>query len=411
MIYDLIVIGGGAAGFFAAIAHAENGGGSTLIVERASSVLAKVKISGGGRCNVTHACFAPKELTKNYPRGSKALLGPLHRFGVEDTIEWFRSRSVELKTEADGRMFPTTDRSQTIIDCLEGAASSAGVEVRTGCGVREIAPGEVFALETDHGEKLEARQVLVATGGTRLAAGARLATLLGHSLETAVPSLFTFKIRDPRFEGLPGVAVAETECRVIGSKLVSSGPLLITHHGVSGPGILRLSAWGARDLADVGYRFTLQVNWLPGVEGAAVAEVFSGQRESAGKQKIETRCPFPVIPKRLWVRMIEAAGIPLEQTWADLNKNQRKALVSELTRAQFVVVGKSLNKDEFVTCGGVRLKEINPKTMESRLCPGLYFAGEVTDVDGITGGFNFQNAWTSGYLAGVAAANAGSGDA
>lgn len=405
MIYDLIVIGGGAAGFFAAIAHAENGGGSTLIVERASSVLAKVKISGGGRCNVTHACFEPKELTKNYPRGSKALLGPLHRFGVEDTIGWFRSRGVELKTEADGRMFPTTDRSQTIIDCLERAASSAGVEVRTGCGVREIARGEIFAIDTDRGENLETRRVLIATGGTRLAAGARLVAQLGHSLEPAVPSLFTFKIRDPRFEGLPGVAVAETECRVVGSKLVSSGPLLITHHGVSGPGVLRLSAWGARDLAAMDYRFTLQVNWLPGVD---VAEVFRGQRESAGKQRVETRSPFPKIPKRLWVRLIAAAGIAPEQNWADLTKGKRKALVAELTRAEFEVGGKSLNKDEFVTCGGVRLKEINPTTMESRLCSGLYFAGEVTDVDGITGGFNFQNAWTSGHLAGVAAASAAS---
>jgi len=401
MIYDLIVIGGGAAGFFAAIAHAENGGGSTMIVERATSVLAKVKISGGGRCNVTHACFEPKELTKNYPRGSKALLGPLHRFGVEDTIEWFSSRGVELKTEDDGRMFPTTDQSQTIIDCLEDSAARAGVEVRIACGVRGISQGENFYLYTDREETLEARHVLIATGGTRLTAGARLAEEVGHTLEPAVPSLFTFKIQDPRFEGLPGVAVAETECRIVGSKLASKGPLLITHHGVSGPGILRLSAWGARDLAANNYHFTLQVSWLPGVD---VAGVFQKQRETAGKQRIETRSPFAEIPKRLWMRLVEAAGIPAEQTWADLTKVQRKALVAELTRAEFAVIGKSLNKDEFVTCGGVRLKEVNPTTMESRICPGLYFAGEVTDVDGITGGFNFQNAWTSGHLAGVAAA-------
>ena len=402
MIYDLIVIGGGAAGFFAAITHAEHGGGTTLIVERASAVLAKVKISGGGRCNVTHACFEPKELAKNYPRGGKALIGPLHRFGVEDTIEWFRSRGVALKTEVDGRMFPTTDSSQTIIDCLASAASSAGVEVRTRCGIREISREDVFALETERGETLYARNVLLATGGTRLAAGARLAEQLGHVLEPAVPSLFTFKIEDPRFSGLPGVAVAETECRIVGRQLASSGPLLITHHGVSGPGILRLSAWGARELAESDYRFVLQVNWLPAVN---VAEVLAAQRETSGKRKIETRSPFPEIPKRLWIQLVAAAQISPEQTWAELTKVQRKALVAQLTRAEFDVVGKSLNKDEFVTCGGVRLKKINPKTMESRLCPGLYFAGEVTDVDGITGGFNFQNAWTSGYLAGVAAAS------
>ena len=401
MIYDLIVIGGGAAGFFAAITHAEQGGGATLIVERASAVLAKVKISGGGRCNVTHACFPPRELTKNFPRGGKALLGALHRFGVEDTIDWFTSRGVALKTEADGRMFPTTDRSQTIIDCLESAASSAGVEVRTRSGIRAVSKDGGFVLETDQGETLSSHNVLLATGGTRLAAGARLAEQLGHTLEPAVPSLFTFKIHDDRLADLPGVAVAETECKVIGSKLASSGPLLITHNGVSGPGILRLSAWGARELAELNYRFTLQVNWLPQVD---VTEVLSGQRESAGKRQIETRSPFPEIPKRLWVRLVAAAEIAAEQTWAELTKVQRKALVAELTRAEFRVVGKSLNKDEFVTCGGVRLKEINPKTMESRRCPGLYFAGEVTDVDGITGGFNFQNAWTSGHLAGVACA-------
>ncbi len=401
MPYDLIVIGGGAAGFFGAITHAEHGGGSTLIVERASVPLGKVKISGGGRCNVTHACFEPREFTKHYPRGAKALLGPLHRFGVEDTIEWFRSRGVELWTQDDGRMFPTTDSSQTIIDCLEEAATRAGVEVRTRSGIRSIERRDVFVLETERGETLEARKVLIATGGTRLAAGARLAEQLGHELDPAVPSLFAFHVTDPRFEGLEGFAVVETETRVLGTKLASSGPLLITHQGVSGPGILKLSAWGARELAALGYRFTLGVNWLPGVDPAAV---FQDQRESAGKQKMETRSPFAEISKRLWVRFLAAAEIPPGLTWAGLTKVQRKALVAQLTRGEFAVDGKSLNKDEFVTCGGVRLQDIDPKTMESRRCPGLYFAGEVTDVDGITGGFNFQNAWTGGYLAGAAAA-------
>lgn len=404
MPYDLITIGGGAAGFFGAITHAEYGGGSTLIVERAAKPLGKVKISGGGRCNVTHACFEPRTFTKSYPRGAKALLGPLHRFGPEETIEWFRARGVELWTQDDGRMFPTTDDSQTIIDCLEGAAAQAGVEVRTRSGIKSIARSETgFTLETERGESLEARRVLIATGGTRVAAGARLAEQLGHTLEPPVPSLFTFKIDDPRIVDLPGIAVVETECRVQGVKLVTRGPLLITHGGVSGPAILRLSAWGARALAAMAYRFTLEVNWLPGVD---VAAVLQKQRERVGKQKMETRSPFPEIPKRFWIRFLEAAGVSSDQNWADLTKVQRKALVAQLTRGTFEVAGKNLNKDEFVTCGGVRLDEIHPKTMESRRCPGLYFAGEVTDVDGITGGFNFQNAWTGGYLAGMAAADA-----
>ena len=407
MPYDLIVIGGGAAGFFGAITFAEHGGGSTLIVERAAKSLGKVKISGGGRCNVTHACFEPREFTKSYPRGAKALLGPLHRFGPEDTIEWFRARGVELWTQDDGRMFPTTDDSQTIIDCLEGAAADAGVEVRTRCGIRSISRSDTgFVLETERGERLEATRVLIATGGTRVAAGARLAEQLGHTLEPAVPSLFTFKIDDPRLTDLPGIAVVVTECRVPGLPRVTKGPLQITHVGVTGPAILRLSAWGARELAAMDYRFTLQVDWLPDVD---VAAVIQGQRERAGRQRMETRSPFEEIPKRLWLRFLAAAGVPAEQTWAELTKVQRGALVAQLTRGEFEVAGKNLNKDEFVTCGGVRLKEIDPKTMESRHCPGVYFAGEVTDVDGITGGFNFQNAWTGGYLAGAAAAHAGRG--
>lgn len=399
MIWDLIAIGGGAAGFFGAITHAEHGGGSTLILERTASPLAKVKISGGGRCNVTHHCLDPKVLVKNYPRGEKPLMGAMHRFRVEDTIAWFESHGVELKTESDGRMFPMTDRSQTIIDCLEKAAGDAGVEIRTGCGAKAITRGDVFEIETDQGEILRARNVLLATGGTRAAAGARLARQLGHSLEEAVPSLFTFKIADPRLSDLPGVSVAPTECSIAHSKLKSTGPLLVTHSGVSGPGILRLSAWGARELAARDYRFTLKVNWLPGID--VVAELRT-LREGSGKRQIESRSPFPQIPRRLWARLVQAAGISADQTWARLTKTERGALVRQLTEAEFEVVGKSLNKEEFVTCGGVRLSEIDSKTMQSKLCPGLYFAGEVMDVDGITGGFNFQNAWTSGYLAGLA---------
>jgi predicted Rossmann fold flavoprotein len=401
MVWDLIVIGGGAAGFFGAIAHAEQAGGRALILEKTANVLAKVKISGGGRCNVTHHCFEPRELVKNYPRGEKALRGALHRFRVEDTIAWFESRGVELKTEGDGRIFPKSDRSQSIIDCLVKAARDAGVEIRTRAGVKEIRAGAVFEVETDDGEVLKAKNVLLATGGTRLAASAGLAKNLGHGLAPAVPSLFTFNIRDPRLDSLPGVAVAETACRVEGSKLKSSGPLLITHNGFSGPGILRLSAWGARELAESEYRFTLHVDWLPGVD---VVGELKQAREESGTRQIATRSPFSQIPKRLWVRLVEAAGIAHEQTWAQLTKSERSALARQLSRGEFFVEGKSMNKDEFVTCGGVELREIDMRTMQSKLCPGVYFAGEVIDVDGITGGFNFQNAWTTAHIAGVASA-------
>jgi len=405
MTWDLITIGGGAAGFFGAITHAEYGGGSTLILEKTSQVLGKVKISGGGRCNVTHACPDPKELSKSYPRGEKALIGPLHRWGVEDTIGWFESRGVELKTEPDRRMFPTTDRSQTIIDCLTRAAKDVGIEIRTGFGVKSIKceQGGGFTLETEDGDELHTRSVLLATGGTRLAAGARLAEQLGHRLAPAVPSLFTFKIKDQRLDGLPGISVPEVAVRIEDSGLKSSGPLLITHWGVSGPGILRLSAWGARELAEKNYRFSLIVDWLPGID---VAAGFSDAREGWGKRQVRTKSPFEVIPKRLWEKLVLSCGVPNDQTWARLTKVERNALVQSLNECTFQVDGKSMNKEEFVTCGGVLLEDIDLKTMQSKICPGLYFAGEVMDIDGITGGFNFQNAWTSGHHAGEAIARA-----
>lgn len=411
MTWNLIVIGGGAAGFFGAITHAERGGGSTLILEQSQGVLGKVRISGGGRCNVTHRWVDPQVFSGNYPRGEKALIGPLHRWGAEDTVNWFASRGVALKTEADGRLFPVTDCSQTIIDCLTEAAEAAGVVVRTGCCVSRIerveggADAAGFSVSAGKGEVLRARKVLLATGGTRAASGARLAEQLGHALEPAVPSLFTFRIQDARIAGLQGVSVADVSCRIAdaGSRLVSSGPLLITHWGVSGPGILRLSAWGARELAGRGYQFTLQVNWIPGGD---VAGVLQRARNDWRKRQVHTRCPFPAIPRRLWERLLAAAGIDEDAVWARLTRVQMSALTGQLCDGRFRVTGKSLNKEEFVTCGGVRLADIDLRTMQSRRCRGLFFAGEVMDVDGITGGFNFQNAWTSGHLAGVAMADA-----
>jgi predicted Rossmann fold flavoprotein len=398
MFFDLIVVGGGAAGFFSAITCAEKSGKSVLILEKTSQLLQKVKISGGGRCNVTHNCFEPRELSRNYPRGEKALIGPFHRFGAADTVEWFASRGVTLKTETDGRMFPDTDSSQTIIDALLGAADAAGVSIHTSEGVTSVVKNEgTFELVTDAGNSYTAACVLIATGGTRIAAGARLAASLGHELQPPTPSLFTFKIKDPLIEGLLGLSVSPAEVSIQQSKLSSRGPVLITHWGLSGPGILKISAQGARELAEHDYRFDISVNWLPDADPAAV---IAEKRLSEGKRQLSGRSPFASIAKRLWLRLVVAAEVPDATTWAQLSKTQAAQLVSQLTASTFAVSGKSTNKDEFVTCGGVSLNEINFQTMASKLVESLYFAGEVIDVDGVTGGFNFQNAWTNGFHAG-----------
>ena len=399
MFVDLIVVGGGAAGFVAAITCAESSGKSVLILEKTSHLLQKVKISGGGRCNVTHDCLDPRELSRSYPRGEKSLIGPFHRFGAADTVEWFAGRGVALKTEADGRMFPETDSSQTIVDALLGAAEAAGVSIRTSEGVTSVVKNEDnFDLVTDVGNSYTAANVLISTGGTRLAAGAKLATSLGHELKPPTPSLFTFKIKDPRIDGLAGLAVSPAEVSIQQSKLSSSGPVLITHWGLSGPGILRISAWGARELAARDYRFDISVNWLPDLDPAAVV---AEKRLGEAKRQLSSRSPFAALPKRLWLRLLAAAEVSETATWSQLSKTQATRLVSQLTASTFTVSGKSMNKDEFVTCGGVALNEIDFRTMESKLVHGLYFAGEVIDVDGITGGFNFQNAWTNGFHAGL----------
>ncbi|MDE0826177.1 MAG: NAD(P)/FAD-dependent oxidoreductase [Akkermansiaceae bacterium] len=398
----IIVVGGGAAGFFGAISAAEVGAEEVLILEKGPAVLGKVKISGGGRCNVTHACFDPKELVGNYPRGEKSLIGPLHRWRVEDTVAWFAERGVELKTEGDGRMFPVTDSSQTVIDCLTGAARKLGVEVRTRCGVKEVVKkeGGGFLVRTSEGEELEARCVLMAGGGVRSSDARRPVEELGHVVEPPVPSLFTFHIEDERLAGLPGVSVPEV--RVSAAKISAEGPVLVTHTGLSGPAVLKLSAWGARKLAEGDYRFELAVDWTAGRGKGNVEEWIASQRQRHGARKVGGRSLVDGVPRRLWERLCGAAGIGPEQTWAALRKEQVQRLCDEITDGRYAVTGKSLNKEEFVTCGGVRLKDVNLKTMESRLVPGLYFAGEVLDVDGVTGGFNFQAAWTTGRIAGEA---------
>ncbi|MBI3875378.1 MAG: NAD(P)/FAD-dependent oxidoreductase [Verrucomicrobia bacterium] len=428
----VIVVGGGAAGFFAAITCAEalRGHGAVTLLERGPHFLQKVKISGGGRCNVTHSCFEPKELVKRYPRGERALIGAFHRFQAADTVKWFESRGVQLKTEADGRMFPTTDQSQTIIECLMKSASAAGVKLIANCGVDRVEKkaGGGIRLMLAGGEKspspalqapspppgerdgvrgraseIECDSLLLATGGCRAAASGSLPTSLGHTLEPPVPSLFTFHVADSMLEGLAGVSVERATVSVPQTKLKETAPLLVTHWGLSGPAILRLSAWGARELHERNYQFPLNVNWLPGENFESAVALGQRQRELTGAKRV-VNAPLGGLPSRLWERLVAAAGISTPTQWAGLDRARLHALARQLTESEFAVTGKSLNKDEFVTCGGVRLAEVNFKTMESRVCPGLFFAGELLDIDGITGGFNFQAAWTTGWIAGNAMA-------
>ena len=400
----VVVVGGGAAGYFGAIAAAEKlgAGGTATIYEATAHPLAKVRVSGGGRCNVTHACFEPRELVKRYPRGGRELLGAFHRWQPRDTVAWFQARGVVLKTEADGRMFPTTDDSGTIVDCLTQAAEKAGVRLVLPMGVRDIVRGaEQFDVTLTSGETVQADRVLIATGGNKSSAGLTIAQKLGHTIVTPVPSLFTFHIDDPRLVGLSGVSLENVAVAVPGTKLRESGPMLITHWGLSGPAILKLSAWGARELAERNYEFPLTVNFTGTQTREALVQELSAVRAKNPKKQIATWSPL-AMPQRLWERLVATAGIAPTTPWAQIGNAALGTLAGQLTAAELKVVGKSLFKDEFVTCGGVKLSEVDFKTMESRVCPGLHFAGEVLDIDGVTGGFNFQAAWTTGWLAGEA---------
>ena len=402
----IIVVGGGAAGFFAAITYAEATPGATVtLLEKSPQFLSKVRISGGGRCNLTHACFAPRELSDHYPRGGSALLAPFQIFQPRDTIAWFESRGVKLKTEPDGRMFPVTDSSKTIIDCLLGAAQAAGVELvanRAPERVSRCADGG-FELGFDNGEPLRCEHLLLATGGCRVPAAGQLAVSLGHTLEPPVPSLFTFDIADPWLRELAGVSVPAMEVSLPGLRRRESGPVLITHSGLSGPAILRLSAWSARALHELGYQFPLRLNWLPHLDAETLARKLESNR-AAQPARLVVNTPIPPLAARLWQNLAVTAGISRETRWAGLSRSARHRLVQQLSQTELQVMGKTLNQDEFVTCGGVRLSEVNFKTMESRICPGLYFSGELLDIDGLTGGFNFQAAWTTGWIAGRAMA-------
>ncbi|MCM5661832.1 BaiN/RdsA family NAD(P)/FAD-dependent oxidoreductase [Galbibacter mesophilus] len=410
MIFDVAIVGGGAAGFFAAIQVAQQKPNlSVVILERGKEVLTKVKVSGGGRCNVTHAEFVPNELVKAYPRGQRELKGPFHTFCSGDTVAFFEERGVPLKIEEDGRMFPETDSSQTIIDCFTSEVDKLGIKVNTNCSVKSILPPteeiQTWQLETSQGE-LKAHKLLVATGSNPKIW--KLLETLGHTIVPPVSSLFTFNIKDNRINDLMGVS-SPAEVKLLhpnklpiklenGQKAKASGPLLITHWGMSGPAILKLSAWGARELFQLKYHFKIQVNWLPKYATEEIFTELLDVKNSEAKKTITNTRPFD-LPKRLWFKIIEASGIQEQSNWADISKKQLQKLATQLTAAIFEVNGKSTFKEEFVTAGGVALKEINFKSYESKLFKNLFFAGEVLNIDAVTGGFNFQNAWTGAFIA------------
>lgn len=401
--FDVIVVGGGASGFFTAINIAENNPNLRIaILERGKEVLGKVKISGGGRCNVTHACFVPNLLTKFYPRGERELRGPFHTFCSGDVIEWFENNDVELKIEEDGRMFPVSDSSQTIIDCFLNLAQENQIKVNTSCSVQAISQtNESWILETTQGT-LTCENLVMATGSNPKIW--EMLTEKGHQIVSPVPSLFTFNIKDTRIKDLMGISVPNVTLKVKETKLKSNGPLLITHWGLSGPAILRLSAWGARELFDKNYQFTLQVNFLNEEVFDDVLIQLNELKLEHAKKTVVKKSPFD-LTTRLWEQLVLASEITADSKWADLTKKQLVNLTNQLTNAEFKVNGKSTFKDEFVTAGGIDLKEIDFKTMQSKLFKNLYFTGEIMNIDAITGGFNFQNAWTSGFIAAQAVAN------
>ena len=400
------IIGGGAAGFFGAIACAEiaNGQMDISIFEMGSNFLTKVKISGGGRCNVTNGLENTFDFSEHYPRGKRELIGPLSRWSQEDTVWWFRENGVELKTESDGRIFPVTDSSQTVIDCLTGVAKEKGIEAKNNCCVNRIDKSDEGSFRiwiNDQDDPIEADYLLVATGGIRSAQSRNLLESMGHEFTSPVPSLFTFEIEDNRLTELSGLSVPSASVVIGHLGMKSVGPLLITHWGLSGPVILKLSALGARELEQSNYDFKIMVNWL-GEEWKSeqLSQRIESERNLNGPRKIMKRSPIKEIPNRLWKRIVSKAEVTDDQTWSELTKQATLRIINSLIAEEFKVSGKSLNKSEFVTCGGVLLRDLDLRTMESRSVENLFFAGEVMDIDGLTGGFNFQSAWTTGRIAG-----------
>ena len=401
-----VVIGGGAAGYFAAITAAETDPSlQVILLEAGSQVLRKVKISGGGRCNLTHHCFHPKELSTKYPRGARELRGAFHHWQPRDTIDWFEQKGVKTKVEEDGRMFPVTDNSQTVINCLRSEARKHAVSERLNSRVTVLRPIDgQWEIEINSKECLIADKVCLALGSLKQSGLEEILKKLGHTISPLLPSLFAFNLPSHPLKDLAGVAVQHASVRTLPKSVVQVGPILITHRGLSGPAILRASAWDARELAEVNYQFTTEINWLGKTKPIEVQNSLQEFRKERASKKLKNN-PFEELPKRLWLHLVQSCGIDGETTWAHLSKQSMIKLLQQLTAYQVEVSGKTMNKEEFVTCGGVSLKEVDFRTMESKLVPGLHFAGECLDLDGITGGFNFQAAWTTGYLAGMAMAS------
>lgn len=401
--FDLITIGGGAAGFFGAILAAEkNPGFSILILEKTSKLLSKVKVSGGGRCNVTHHCFEPTPLAKHYPRGSKELKSLFRKFQASDMVSWLESKKVKLKTEEDGRMFPVTDDSQTIIDCFLREADRHQIQIQTNAEVTKVEPrdGE-FIVHVGANQQLKAKKILIATGGHNNSASYGWLRQLGFKIVEPIPSLFTFNDSEKSFTDLMGVAVPDAEVKIAGTKFSQQGPVLITHWGLSGPAVIKLSAWAAEYLHQQRYTFTALVNWI-GLTEEQLRQSFTSLKQS-GKQKIVTNPQFN-LPGRLWQRLCELAEIQENKIWMELPQKNLNKLMEFLIRCPFQIKGKTTFKEEFVTCGGIDLKSIDLETMESKTQKGIYLAGEVLNIDGETGGFNFQSAWTTAWVAAQAIA-------
>lgn len=400
----IVIAGAGAAGFFAAIAaRAHHPTARVLLLEKSNKVLSKVRISGGGRCNVTHDAPTIGRLVKGYPRGEKFLRKAFAHFAQPHTVAWFEERGVELHTEADGRMFPVTNDSETIVRCLQHAAHTAGVDLRMGTGVKRcrVLPEGGFALETDHGV-LHTDRLVVATGGHPKPEGYQWLADMGHAIVPPVPSLFTFNLPDDPLRALMGVSANPVRVRIAGTDMESTGPLLVTHWGLSGPAVLRLSAWGARVLHGMGYDFIVAIDWSGGMGEEAVREKLFTPDPTRDRKHAANADPFD-LPARLWEHLLGRAEVPPQKRWSELGRHERNRLVDRIVNDRHHVRGRTTFKEEFVTAGGVDLAEVDPNAMQSRKVPGLYFAGEVLDIDGITGGFNFQAAWTTGFLAGRSA--------
>ncbi len=401
----LVVIGGGAAGFFCAVNAARlNPELDVLIVEKSSKLLSKVKVSGGGRCNVTHSCFSMADMIRKYPRGAAFLKKAFHHFFTTDTINWFQERGVALKTEDDGRMFPVSNSSQTIVDCLMKEVNLYGVEIEMNKEVSAIRKEkEGWLIECKSGPNLSADYMCIASGGYPKSIQFEWLRQIGHTVAAPVPSLFTFNMPGNSITSLMGITVEQVQVKIIGSKLTEEGPLLITHWGMSGPAILKLSAWGARELAEKNWQFAILVNWLPAFNEQTLKDKFQQVRFEIAAQKISNRNPFG-LPGRLWEYLLQQSGVNENIRWADLPAKEQNKLIKNVCSQEFTVNGKTTFKEEFVTAGGVALEEVDHSTMQSKISSNLFFAGEVLNVDGVTGGFNFQNAWTTGWIAAKAIA-------